>query len=221
MIQYRIATIILLITLGVSGIYINYLNHKEPLIITKVKVVNKIVEVAPKGVLLSVVLADLQKDLQSNYSFLSQNQRQEILNSIIKSSNEFNINPLVIYSLISVESSMRWWVVSPTRTVMGSDKKKHKSNAKGLMSVIWSIHGKALVDNNIIQKESELREINGNIRAGSFILSDMIKRYKGLNQGLRHYFGVSPYSKTYLRKIQRKIGSLVWFKMTPKVENIL
>ena len=205
--------ILFLVTLLSCGMYIQYLRHIPPTIVTKNKIITKTIEVQPKGVLLSVVLKDLQKDLQINYSFLSQNQQQEILNAVIESSNKFKINPLIVYSLISVESSFRWWITSPVRTVVGSDKKKHRVSAIGLMSVIWTIHGKALVENNIIQKESELREIKGNVRAGSFILADMIKRYKGLNKGLQHYFGISPYAKVYLRKIKNKFGSLAYNKI--------
>ena len=213
--KYRVAIIILLVVLGMSGIYINYLLKLPPKVITKTKTLTKTVVKEPQGVLLSVVLSDLQKDLQTNYSFLSQNQQQEILKAIIESSNRFKINPLVMYSLISVESSFRFWIVSAERTVTGSDGKKHKDRAIGLTSVIWNIWDKQLKENNIISTKTELYQITPNILSGTYILSVLRDRYKGdMDKAIRSYFGLnSKYSQIYLRKIKAKFGSLAYSKI--------
>ena len=190
----------------------NYMKH-HPIIKNKLVYTPVIEYKNKKGVIVDITYQTLANDLKVNYSFLSKSQQEQILNAVKQASVKYSINPLVIYSLISVESSFRFWVVSPRRLVVGSDKKKHYDNAIGLMSVIWSIHGKSLIKNKIITKKSELREIQGNIKAGSFILTSMIKKYKGLDNALRHYFGISPYAKIYLKKIQQKVGSLVWIKI--------
>jgi len=208
-----ITYILFTVVLAGSWSYIKYLQTLPPIIKTVTKTVVKRVEVAPKGVLSTVVLDDLKNDLTSNYPALSINQKAEILTAILKSSKEFNISPLVIYALIATESSFRFYAISPTRTVTGSDGKAHKDNALGLMSIMWTIHNKSLIANNIISRRSELRQITPNIRAGTFILAKMIKQYKGIDNALRHYFGISKYAKIYLRKIQRKVGSLAWNKI--------
>ena len=207
--------VLFLVTLLSCGMYIQYLRHVPPKVITKYKTVTKTIEVQPKGVLLSVVLKDLQKDLQTNYSFLSQNQQQEILSAIIESSNRFKINPLVVYSLISVESSFRFYIRSPERIVVGSDGKKHKDRAIGLTSIVYSIWNKPLKENNIISTKTELYQIKPNILAGTFILSVLKKRYKSdIDKALKAYFGLnSKYASTYLRKIKNKFGSLAYNKI--------
>ena len=210
MTTYRIAFIILIVVLIISWVYITHLQKLPPRIVTRYKTVTKTIVKQPENMLLSVVLKDLQKDLQANYSFLSQNQQQEILTSIISSSKEFNVNPLIIYSLISVESSFQFYIQSPTRTVVGSDGKKHKDRAIGLMSIIYSIWDKELKANNILSTKTELYQIAPNVRAGTFILALLKKRYKGNTvKALMHYFGKSNYAKTYQLKIRTKIGSLV------------
>ena len=212
----KIIYLVNIFTIVAVIVYVTHLKNQPPGINTITKTVVKTVEVMPKGVLSTVVLDDLKNDLTSKYPALSINQKAEILTAILKSSKEFSISPLVIYALIATESSFRFYAISPTRTVTGSDGKDHKDNALGLMSVMWTIHNKALIAGNIITRRSELRQIASNIRAGTFILAKMIKQYKGLNNGLKHYFGVSKYAKVYLRKIQRKVGSLAWSKVTKK-----
>ncbi len=213
--KFKILALIYTITILAGGMYIKFLQSTKPVVLTKYKTVTKTVVKEPQGVLLSVVLSDLQKDLQTNYSFLSQNQQQEILKAIIESSNRFKINPLVMYSLISVESSFRFWIVSAERTVTGSDGKKHKDRAIGLTSVIWNIWDKQLKENNIISTKTELYQITPNILSGTYILSVLRDRYKGnMDKAIRSYFGLnSKYSKIYLRKIKAKFGSLAYSKI--------
>ena len=210
-----ITNIIIIFALVSSVIYIDKIRNQPPEVVTKTRIVTKTIEVQPKGVLLSVVLKDLQKDLQTNYSFLSHNQQLEILSSIIESSNRFKINPIIVYSLVSVESSFRFYIRSPERLVVGSDGKKHKDRAIGLTSIIYSIWGKALKENNIISTKTELYQIKPNILAGTFILSVLKKRYKGdIDKALKAYFGLnSKYASTYLRKIKNKFGSLAYNKI--------
>ena len=163
-----------------------------------------------KGVIFNITYKTLAKDLATNYSFLSKNQQVQILNAIKKSSKKYNINPLVIYSLISVESSYMFWVQSPRRLVVNSSGKKQYDRAVGLCSICYSIWGEKLKKAKILSTKSELYEIEPNIMAGSYILKVLKKRYKGNTiKALEAYFGKSNYAKVYQRKIIAKIGSLI------------
>jgi len=184
---------------------------KHPIIKNKIVYtpIKKIVYKSKKGVILNITYSNLAQDLIANYNFLSKNQQVQILQAIKKASEKYSINPLVIYSLISVESSFRFWIKSPTRLVNGYDGKKHYDRAVGLCSIIFSIWGNNLRKAKILTTKTELYQIEPNIMAGSFILKTLIKRNKGnIIKGLEAYFGKSAYAKIYQHKIRAKIGSL-------------
>jgi len=185
-------------------------NHpivKNKIVYTPVK---QIVYKNKKGVIIDITYENLAQDLVINYSFLSKNQQVQILSAIKKASEKYNINPLVIYSLISVESSFRFYIQSPKRLVVGSDGKKHYDRAVGLCSIIFSIWGNSLRKAKILSTKTELYQIEPNIMAGSYILKVLRDRYKGdMIKALEAYFGKSNYAKVYQRKIRTKIGSLI------------
>jgi len=163
-----------------------------------------------KGIILDITYKTLAKDLVNNYNFLSKNQQVQILSAIKIASKKYNISPLVIYSLISVESSFRFWIKSQRRLIVGSDSKKHYDRAVGLCSICYSIWGEKLKKAKILSTKSELYEIEPNIMAGSYILKVLKKRYKGNTiKALESYFGKSAYAKVYQHKIRNKIGSLI------------
>jgi len=210
----KVLSIIAVLTLLLGGMLVDYLQTLPANIVTKTIYKEKLVIKKQAGVLQSILQVDLKNDLAKNYKYLSPIQQEEILSAILKSSKEFKINPLVVYSLASIESDFRFWIVSSERTVVGSDGKKHRDRAIGTTSVIYSIWGKLLNENNIISTKTELYQITPNIRAGAFILATLRDRYKGdINKALKSYFGKSNYAKVYLRKIQRKVGQLVWNKV--------
>ena len=187
----------------------NYMKH-HPIIKNKL-VYTPVVEYKnKKGVIVDITYQTLANDLKVNYSFLSKNQQEQILNAVKQASVKYSINPLVIYSLISVESSFRFWVVSPRRLVVGSDKRKHYDNAIGLMSIVYSIWGNKLKKAHILTTKTELYQIEPNIKAGSYILKILIDRNKGnIIKALESYFGKSNYARIYQHKIRVKIGSLL------------
>jgi len=201
-----IATIFGVFVLGYNIAY----NNTKPKIKTVKQIVTKTVYKNKKGVILNITYKNLAQDLVSNYNFLSKNQQVQILSAIKKASEKYNINPLVIYSLISVESSFRFYIQSPKRLVVGSDGKKHYDRAIGLCSIIFSIWGDSLKKAKILSTKSELYEIEPNIIAGSCILKVLRDRYKGdMIKALEAYFGKSNYAKIYQHKIRAKIGSLI------------
>ncbi len=180
----------------------------------KIKVIKcfvpKVVYRNKKGVILNITYKTLAKDLATNYNFLSKNQQIQILNAIKKANKIYGINPLVIYSLISIESSFRFYTQSPKRLVINSDGKKQYDKAIGLCSIIYSIWGKQLKKVKILSTKTELYDIESNILAGSYILRVLKDRNKGnIIKALEAYFGKSNYAKIYQKKIRAKIGYLV------------
>ena len=173
-------------------------------------IVPKIVYRNKQGVILNITYKTLAKDLATNYNFLSKNQQVQILNAIKKANKIYGINPLVIYSLISIESSFRFYTQSPKRLVINSDGKKQYDKAIGLCSIIYSIWGKQLKKVKILSTKTELYDIEPNIMAGSYILKVLQDRNKGNTiKALESYFGKSNYAKIYQKKIKAKIGSLI------------
>ena len=203
-------TLIFMISLSYFLGFNSYKITHKPIVKTVKCIVPKVVYKTKQGVILDITYETLAKDIVTNYSFLSKNQQVQILSAIKKASKTYNINPLVLYSLISVESSFRFWIKSPRRLVVGSDGKKHYDNARGLMSIMPTIWLKELKTHKIISVASELYEIEPNIMAGSYILKVLRDRNKGNTiKALEAYFGKSNYAKTYQRKIRAKIGSLI------------
>jgi len=204
--------IAILASIFVLGYSVAYYNTKVLVKTIKVPVkvpVKQVIYKTKKGVILNITYENLAQDLITNYNFLSKTQQVQILSAIKKASEKYSINPLVIYSLISVESSFRFWIKSPTRLVKGYDGKRHYDNARGLMSIMPSIWMESLRKNNVITKASALYQIQPNIMAGSFILKELIKKNNGnAIKALEAYFGKSAYAKIYQHKIRAKIGSL-------------
>ena len=212
--KYRITlfkVLLLIIVLSVGSYLLGYNSHK-PIIKTKtVKcIVPKVVYRNKQGIILDITYNTLAKDLVNNYGFLSKNQQVQILNAIKKASKVYNINPLIIYSLISVESSFRFYIQSPKRLILNSEGKKQYDRAIGLCSIIYSIWGKQLKKAKILSTKTELYEIEPNIISGSYIIKVLKDRYKGNTiKALEAYFGKSNYAKIYQKKIRAKIGSLI------------
>ena len=211
----RFTNLIVIPFLFISLFYIGYKlgNYNvKPIVKTKtVKcIVPKVIYKNKKGIILNITYDTLRNDLKNHYGFLTDNQINTILKAIKQASVKYKINPLLIYSLISVESSFRFWIESPRRLVIGSDARKHYDNARGLMSIMPSIWLKELRANKVIKKTSQLYQISPNIMSGTYILSTLIKRYKGnAIKALESYFGKSNYAKIYQHKIRSKIGSLL------------
>lgn len=214
MTRERFTNLIVMPFLFISLFYVGYEigNYNvKPIVKTKIikRIVPKIVY-KTKDSIVSLSYNDLAKDLETNYSFLSESQQKQILNAIKQSSKIYNVNPLVLYALIATESSFRFWIKSPRRLIVGSDGKKHYDNARGLMSIMPKIWFKELQKKKILSKPSELYQIEPNIKAGSYILKVLIDRNKdNVIKALESYFGKSNYAKIYQHKIRAKIGSLI------------
>lgn len=147
------------------------------------------------------------------YTKLSPKNKKIILDTVISEAKKYNINPLILYSLLDVESSMRFWIEHPKILVTFNDGKKRYIRAVGLGGVVWEWWGDALKKNKIAEVRSDLFGPETNIKAVAFILNEFSKRkmLKGCKSKdesmLRRYFGGN--FKSYSDKIDKKVISLV------------
>lgn len=165
--------------------------------------------------LLRITRVDLKEDLDL-YPEISSTIKKIILDEVIATSTKYNINPVILYSLLHVESSMRFWVEhNPVTQVING--KKIKTNAIGLGGVIWEWYSADLIKEGIAVTKSDLYLPSNNIKATGYIYSIMYKRaiLKGANHrtmsALMRYFGGS--YKSYFEKIDTKIGTIISRKL--------
>jgi len=65
---------------------------------------------------------NLMQDIILNYPQISLRVKKEIILAVIKYSTKYNINPLIIYSMLHTESSMRYWIEHSPRYVIINKK---------------------------------------------------------------------------------------------------
>ena len=147
-----------------------------------------------------------------HYSKLSSANRKIILDTVIAESTKYNINPIILYSLLHVESSMRFWIQhTPVNIII--KKKKRRIQAVGLGGVVWEWWGDKLKVAGIAEVRSDLFNPEVNIKSAAFILNefskmDKLKGTKSKDESmLRRYFGGN--FKSYSDKIDKKVMSIV------------
>jgi len=219
-----ITTMIATIFAGIAGYYIylqyNGLLYKERVvvkekIVTKTKIIKQTTNT--DGMIVCVSMGDIKNDLKKNYSFLSSKQRRLVIDTIDKSSKKYNVSPIIIYGLISVESSFRFWIKSKERKVTASTGKKVRDRAIGLGSIMYSIWGEKLKQNGILETKSDLYNIDNNIMGIAYILHELsempLKKgtHDKMTSAMRRYFGGN--YKSYSTKIKDKIGTIMFSKL--------
>jgi soluble lytic murein transglycosylase-like protein len=107
--------------------------------------------------------------------------------------HETHLDPLLILSVMAVESSMNPFAQSPV-------------GAQGLMQVMTTVHAERLADADA----ASALEPSVNIRVGSQILSDLVRRSGSLEQGLRLYVGAGnlPDDGGYAQRVLAEMGRL-------------
>ena len=165
----------------------------------------------PLEVFLSVSSLDLMEDILQ-YSHLSDKQKQLIIETIFEESAAYNINPIIIYSLIHAESSFRFWIEHPQTTI-----NSQKMRAVGLGGIMWYWWGDMLSEANIASSRSELFDPVTNIKATVFIYNHLLslpihKDAKNIHHSamLRYFGGSYP---QYVKSIEAKILHLVRQKL--------
>lgn len=170
----------------------------------------KTVERIPDNTVVHLDTTDIIADLET-YPHLSAKHRDRILSAIITASSRYNINPLIIYSIIYTESTFRWWLVH------GIPKTKDKDQAIGLGGIRHSIWGDQLKSAGIISVKADLFDIEPNIFAIAFIYDHY--RSQPLLSGttsadmsaMLRYFGGN--YKEYFTRIDNKISSMLKAKI--------
>lgn len=170
----------------------------------------KTVERIPDNTIIHLNTTDIIADLET-YPHLSAKHRDRILSAIITASSHYNINPLIIYSIIYTESTFRWWLVHDI------PKTKDKDQAIGLGGIRHSIWGDQLKSAGIINVKADLFDIEPNIFAIAFIYDHY--RSQPLLSGttsadmsaMLRYFGGN--HKEYFTRIDNKISSMLKAKI--------
>lgn len=193
------------------GLAIGYKIHTPINIEIPVEVqVTKTVEQLPTNTVVHLDTTDIAADLET-YSHLSAKHRTRILSAITAASTRYDINPLILYSIIYTESTFRWWLIHDV------PKTKDKDSAIGLGGIRHSIWGDQLKSAGIIEVKSDLFEIEPNILSIAFVY-DYYRKQPLLSgttstdmSAMLRYFGGN--HKEYFTRIDDKVSSLIKAKI--------
>jgi hypothetical protein len=159
---------------------------------------------------------DLRHDIKIMYPALSKRVKKNIVDTILQESSKYNINPLILYSLLHTESSMRPWI-EHKRILINIKHRKKYIRAVGLGGVVWEWWGDALKKEKIAEVRSDLFDAEVNIRAVAYIYNVFYNRKKHKNattqdeSAMIRYFGGG--YKSYFERIDKKIAQLIGQKM--------
>ena len=168
------------------------------------------VEQLPSNTVVHLDTTDIMLDLET-YPHLSAKHRDRILSTIITASKQYNINPLILYSIIYTESSFRWWLIHDI------PKTKDKDQAIGLGGIRYSIWGDQLKSAGILDVKSDLFDIEPNIMSIAYIYDHYRKQplLSGTTSSdmsaMLRYFGGN--YKEYFTRIDDKISSMIKAKI--------
>ena len=170
----------------------------------------KLVEQLPSNTVVHLDTTNIMIDLET-YPHLSAKHRDRILSTIVKASTQYDINPLILYSIIYTESSFRWWLIHDI------PKTKDKDQAIGLGGIRYSIWGDQLKSAGILDVKSDLFDIEPNILSIAFIYDHYRKQplLSGATSAdmsaMLRYFGGN--HKEYFTRIDDKVSALVKSKI--------
>lgn len=168
--------------------------------------------ISSSGSLVYVGKEDLLNDLMTHYPDVSTKTKVAILETILSESEKYNMNPLILYSLVYVESSFRHWLEHDLTTITKNNKQQ-KIRAVGLTGVVWEWWGDKLKDAGIAETRGDLFDPVTNIKAGAFVYNEMyhMDMHKSANykdeSALLRYFGGDFVS--YIGRIDAKIATFV------------
>ena len=205
-----IVVVVAIMTWAIVDNYHDTFVKCEPEIIEVVKEIE--VPTKEEGTIIAITIEDMYKDLTTRYPHISPENRNLVMESIAKSADKYAVSPLVLYSLIAVESSFRWWIEHPQVSVQSSEGKPVKTRAIGLGGVVFEIWGDKLKEANVIATKSDLFLIDKNIAASAFIYSYLKskplhpKANNPIESGLIRYFGGG--YRSYFDKIDAEIASM-------------
>lgn len=165
----------------------------------------------PDEIILKLTKQSIALDLDT-FKHLSTREKTVIYSAIIEASKRYEINPLVIYSILYSESTFRSYL-KHTDITLTIDNKKIKTNAIGLGGIVWEWWGEDLVAEGIAETKDDLFDPRTNIFATAYIYKVMYSREKlksAESQGesaLMRYFGGE--YKWYAAKINTKMINVI------------
>lgn len=165
----------------------------------------------PDEIILKLTKQSIALDLDT-FKHLSTREKSVIYSAIIEASKRYEINPLVIYSILYSESTFRSYLKHDDITLT-IDNKKIKTNAIGLGGIVWEWWGEDLVAEGIAETKDDLFDPRTNIFATAYVYKVMYSREKlksAESQGesaLMRYFGGE--YKWYAAKINTKMINVI------------
>ena len=208
--KHKFMVIIWIISAFIGSIIGYYVQNNDKLIepIPQVQT-----ECVPQKLSFVYIYTDaLQEDLTKNYPNVSSKVKKDILATILSESKHYNINPLVLYSIIHVESSFQYWI-EHQQTIIDIDNKKVKARAVGLGGIMWEWWKDKLIESGICEVRSDLFDPVTNIKATAFVYNENLKLPKLASAKsqtesaiLRHFGGNY---QSYYQKIDSKIAEFV------------
>ena len=216
-----------ILILGVMvGIIINYSNEQAKDYKGKITALNDTIKALnyelnatkqllaktdPDEIILKLTKQSIALDLDT-FKHLSTREKTVIYSAIIEASKRYEINPLVIYSILYSESTFRSYLKHADITLT-IDNKKIKTNAIGLGGIVWEWWGEDLVAEGIAETKDDLFDPRTNIFATAYVYKVMYSREKlksAESQGesaLMRYFGGE--YKWYAAKINTKMINVI------------
>ena len=164
--------------------------------------------ISSSGSIVYVGKEDLLNDLMTHYPDVSTKTKISILETILSESEKYNMNPLILYSIVYTESTFRHWL-EHSEAIVDIGNKKTKIRAVGLMGITWENHKDFLQELQIAETRGDLFTPEVNIRAGAAILNKYMDmelksgaKTKTESALLRYFGGNFP---TYVNRINNKI----------------
>ena len=154
----------------------------------------------------------MQSDLDS-YNHLSESEKSEIMSSIFKYSDIYDVDPCILYAVLKTESEMHPKIEHNSTYIKSLNK---KIKAVGLGGVVWEFWGTKLRDANIAKIRSDLFEIEANVAASAFILNELkhlpkLPKAKNITESmLMRYYGSQ--TAGYHKKIYYRVAQLFTFE---------
>jgi soluble lytic murein transglycosylase-like protein len=110
---------------------------------------------------------------------IPRNEAKEIMSSIYRWANAFNVDNKLVLAITKIESGFNKYAIS-------------SSGAFGLMQVVPSWHKEKVIRARDTLGDPNLFSINTNIYIGTWILKDCIKKHVGVYAALQCYSGGTP-----------------------------
>ena len=168
-------------------------------------------------------LSLVEDDLKT-YNHLSENTRQEILDSLYGAYKRFKVPIGLMHAVTRTESEYKFWLTHPTVTVSIYKKGKKErvtTNALGMGGVIWEIWGDTLKHFNVAYEKSDLYKPGIGITAQACVLHLIIEDVMNDNTAIPNivariqskYYGA--YAKEYIARM-KLVTSDLWIKRIAK-----